>query len=321
MKKIGFLISEKENEERRALVLEDIEKIDKEKRNCLYFQKGYGQVLGVSDDEIERLGCNVVSKQETMQCDVICEPKIGDSEDLKNIKNKIIFGWVHATQNYDITQTCIDNKLTVYAWEKMFEKNRHIFYKNNQIAGQAAILHAMTCFGKSFKGLKVAVLGTGNTGFGAIEMLNSIGANVEVYNRKCENKFKEDMYKFDVIVNCVLWDVNRKDHIITIDDLKKLKKGTMIVDVSCDHNGAIESSKPTTIENPIYNYDGILHYVVDHTPTLLYKDASKSISEEIVKYINDFIEEKENKVLNQAKILDNGVILDEEINEYQNRHI
>ena len=113
MKKIGFLISEKENEERRALVLEDIEKIKKEYRTYLYFQEGYGKVLGVTDDEIRNLGCNVVSKQEIMESDVICEPKIGDSEDLKFIKNKTIFGWVHATQNYDITQTCIDNKLTV----------------------------------------------------------------------------------------------------------------------------------------------------------------------------------------------------------------
>ena len=319
MKKIGFLISEKENEERRPLVLEDIKKIKEEYRNCLFFQEGYGQVLGATDEEIKNLGCNVVSKQEAMESDVICEPKIGDSEDLKLIKNKTIFGWVHATQNYDITQTCIDNKLTVYAWEKMFEKNRHVFYKNNQIAGQAAILHAMTCFGKSFKGLKVAVLGTGNTGFGAIEMLNSIGANVEVYNRKCEKKFIDDMYKFDVIVNCVLWDVNRKDHIISKDDLKRLKKGTMIVDVSCDHNGAIESSNPTTIDNPIYNYEGILHYAVDHTPTLLYKDASKSISSEVVNYINDFIEEKENKILNDAKIIEKGIIIDNEIISYQNR--
>ena len=42
------------------------------------------------------------------------------------MKNKTIFGWIHATQNYDITQKCIDNKLTVYAWEKMYDGNRKI---------------------------------------------------------------------------------------------------------------------------------------------------------------------------------------------------
>ena len=76
MNKIGFLISEKENEFRRALVIEDIKKIEEEKRKYLYFQTSYGDKIGFTDKDLKDLGCNVVSKKEVMECDVICDPKI-----------------------------------------------------------------------------------------------------------------------------------------------------------------------------------------------------------------------------------------------------
>lgn len=317
MKKVGFLISEKENEKRRALTINDIQKIKNKEQ--LFFQKGYGKDLGFSDEELINIGCNVVDKAQVLNCDIICEPKIGDAQDLNKIKNKIIFGWIHATQNYDITQICIDNKLTAYAWEKMYEGNRHVFYKNNQIAGQAAILHAMLNYGKQFEGLEVAILGNGNTAIGASNILHKVGAKVEIFNRKTEKNFVNEMQKYDIIVNCVLWDVTRKDHIVNKEDLKKLKKEALIIDISCDKNGAIETSIPTTIEEPTYVIDGIMHYVVDHTPTLLYKDASKYISMEVVKYIDDMIEDNENEVLKNALIIENGKIIDEEISKFQCR--
>lgn len=319
MKSVGFLISEKENEKRRAINLEDIDKIvNKDK---LFFQIGYGKDLGFTDEDIIKKGCNVKSKQEIIQmCDIICEPKIGDSNDLDTIKNKTIFGWIHATQNYDITQKCLDNKLTVYAWEKMFENNgRHVFDINNQIAGQAAILHAMLEHGEIFENYRVAVIGNGNTAKGAIKVLNSFGAKIDIYTRKMEETLRESIYKYDVIVNCILWDVTRKDHIIYKKDLKKLKKNCIIIDVSCDKAGGIETSIPTTIKNPTYIVEGIRHYVVDHTPSLLYKEATKAISKEVSKFLDELIEEKNNDILENALVIKQGKIIDEEINKFQGR--
>ena len=320
MKKIGFLISEKENEKRKAIVFDDLKKI--ENRKSIYLQKGYFDDFGYSDQDIINIGANVCEKDEIIKnCDVIIDPKIGDSEDLKKIKNKIIFGWIHATQNFDITQKLIDNKITAYAWEKMFEDNRHTFYINNQIAGQAAIIHSSICIGDSYENKKVAVLGNGNTAFGAITTLTKLGANIDVYNRRMENCFRKNMYNYDIIVNCILWDVNRKDHIIYKNDLEKMKNGTVIIDVSCDHNGGIESSVPTTIDNPIYVQNGIIHYVVDHTPSLLYKDASKSISNAILNHLDFFISNEKDEVVEKAKIIEEGKIIDKEIIFYQNREL
>ena len=98
-----------------------------------------------------------------------------------------------------------------------------------------------------------------------------------------------------------------------------MKKGAIIIDVSCDKNGGIETSIPTTIQKPTYIIDNVMHYVVDHTPTLLYKDATKSISNEVVKFLDDLIEENKNPILEDALVIKEGKIIDQEINKFQNR--
>ena len=266
MKTIGFPISHKENEKRRAIVLKDIKKM--KHPELLYFEKGYGEVLGISNQEYTECGCHVVSNTETLSQDIICEPKIGDADYLEKLNGQIIFGWIHATQNRDITDKLICHKLTAYAWEKMFLKGQHVFWRNNELAGEAAVMHAFQCYGKMPYETKAAVIGRGNTARGAMKVLNMLGADVRQYDRKTEELLRDEIGQYDVIVNCILWDVMRKDHIIYREDLKRMKKNSMIIDVSCDRNGGVESCIPTTIEKPIYLENGILHYAVDHTPSL-----------------------------------------------------
>lgn len=93
----------------------------------------------------------------------------------------------------------------------------------------------------------------------------------------------------------------------------------MIIDISCDRNGGIETSIPTSIEKPIYEVDGIIHYVVDHTPSLFFKTVSKSLSKVVAQYVDQMIEDKIGKVLNKALIIDKGIIKDNRIIKFQNR--
>lgn len=318
MKTIGFVIPVKENEKRRVLLPKDIEKI--KEKNCLFFEKGYGEVLGISDEEYLNLGCNIVPFKEVLEQDIICDPKIGDANYLDNLKEKqIIFGWIHAVKNRDLTDLLLDKKITVIAFEDMFYKNRHIFYKNNILAGEAACYNAINYLGRIPDNLNAAIIGNGNTAHGAYKALSKLGVNIDIYTRNLEKLLRENLYKYDLIVNCVLWDVKRRDHIIYQEDLKNMKRDSMIIDVSCDEKGTIETSHPTTIDNPIYLVDNIIHYAVDHTPSIFYKTFSSECSKIIIDYINDLIEEKENEVLHKATIIENGKILDQKINDYQER--
>lgn len=317
MKTIGFPISNKENENRRALTPDSLLTVCHPEN--IYIQKGYGEVLGYSDDEYSVCGVHVVPYEETLRQEIVCDPKIGDADYLDDLCEQTVFGWIHAVQNRNITDKLIERRITAYAWEDMYEKGRHVFWRNNEIAGEAAVQHAYMCHGIFPYHTKAAVLGRGNSARGAIRTLNYMGADVVVYDRKTEALFREELGRYDVVVNAILWDTSRCDHIIYREDLKRMKRNAMIIDISCDRAGGIETSVPTTIEEPTYFVDGIRHYVVDHSPSLFFKTASESISKAVVTYIDFLIENSEDPVLKQAHILHKGEILDQRIRSFQNR--
>lgn len=317
MKTVGLPVSQKKNEKRRCLIPSDIHNIIN--KDSIYIEDGYGEVLGYSNDDYINAGVKIVDTQSVLSKDIICDPKIGDAEYIKHLKDQTVFGWVHAVQNRDITDSLIDNKLTAYAWEDMYEDGRHTFWRNNEIAGEAAIIHAYTVHGLFPYDTKVALLGRGNIARGALKILTFMGADVTVYDRRTEKLFQNELDQYDVIVNAILWDTSRTDHIIYKSDLKRMKKDTLIIDISCDANGGVETSKSTSLDNPIYVIDGITHYAVDHTPSMFYKTISASLSEIVSKRIDMLIEDKPNSVLSNALIVKDGVVIDERINQFQKR--
>ena len=320
VKTIGFVASKKENEKRRAILPEDLK--DVKNITNVFIEQGYGKDLGISDEEFLQHGCNIASRERTLKCDIICDPKIGDAEYLEKLKGQALFGWIHAIQNRDITDKLITNKLTAICWEDMFDDGRHVFWRNNELAGEAAVMHAFQCFGLMPYNTKVALLGRGNVANGALKILTLLGADVTIYSRNMEHLFRKELFLYDVVVNAVLWDTSRKDHIIYGRDLsewKKHKKNALIIDISCDKNGGIETSIPTTIENPIYVNNGVSHYVVDHTPSLFYKTTTSSISKEVSKYLDMLIEDRYNDVLVNSIAIKNGSILDKRIIAFQQR--
>lgn len=320
MKNIGFLVSTKENEKRRAILPEHLKFI--KNTSYLYFEEGYGDVLGHNDEEYISAGAHIESRTDVISKEVICDPKIGDANYLQDlVEGQKIFGWIHAVQNRTITDKILKNNLTAIAWEDMYEKGRHVFWRNNELAGEAAIMHAFTLYGKAPYECNVALIGKGNVARGAYKTLSNHGANVTVFDRRTEKLLRDEINLYDVIVNGVLWDVYRKDHIVYKDDLIKIKKPSLIIDISCDRAGAIETSIPTTIEKPAYYVNDVLHYVVDHTPSLLCYTVTRAIGNELVKYIDDIIEDNEeiNEVIKHATIIKEGMIIDKRIIDYQKR--
>ena len=318
LKTIGFVNSHKTGEKRIALLPKDITRINH--REVLFFEEGYGSDLNISDTEYAALGCQVVPRNVALEQDIICDPKIGDATFIKNLRpGQTIFGWVHAVQSKEVTDILVANQLSAYAWEDMYEDNRHSYWRNNELAGEAAVMHAYQLNGVMPYDTKVAILGRGNTARGAQRILIGLGADVRVYNRNQEKLFQKEMTAFDVIVNAILWDTSRKDHLIYQTDLERFKPGTLIIDVSCDENGAVETTVPTTLKNPIYEINGVIHYAVDHTPTIFYRSTSSAISKETYKYIDDLVEGRPNVILKNALIVEQGRIIDERINQFQNR--
>lgn len=315
---VGFPLNYKQNEYRQALTFRDVKTM--QNKDHLYFEHGYGKSFGVTDKELLSIGVQLVDRKDVLTQDIICDPKAGDAEYIAQLqKGQIIFGWIHAVQNELLTETLISRQLTAIAWEDMNEAGRHVFWRNNEIAGESAIMHAFTCYGKMPYDTRVAILGRGNVARGATRILVGLGAQVSVYDRRTEELLSKELGKFDVIVNAITWDTTRTDHIIYKKDLERMKHDAFIIDISCDEAMAIETSKPTTVDNPTYFVDGILHYAVDHTPSLFYKTATDTISREVIKYLPFIMNSQEttDQVLKPAVIIEKGKIRDKKIIKQQ----
>lgn len=310
---IGFPISHKENEKRRALLPPDAARISHPER--LMVERGYGDVLGFSDGDYLKAGVKVGSRDEALACPVVCDPKIGDADYLPSLRDQTIFGWVHVDLHHELADVIGAGRLSAYAWEMMYEGGRHVFWRNNEIAGEAAIAHAFMCHGVFPYSTKVALLGAGNVARGVLRALHSMGADVHQYTRRTEALLQRELPLYDVVVNAVLWEQTRSDHVICRADLARMKKGSMIIDVSCDRAGAIETSRPTSIDEPTYVVDGVLHYAVDHTPALFFKSTSEAISRVLPPYLDALIAGTWNGN-DEARIADGGRIVNAEIRAF-----
>ncbi|GAB5465258.1 MAG: N(5)-(carboxyethyl)ornithine synthase [Candidatus Kapaibacteriales bacterium] len=191
---VGVFGTSKKKEERRVPIHpEQIVSIDKDLRDLMYFEKGYGEPFGLSDEDLGKMCGGILSREELFQkCDValLAKPILSDFQQMK--EGGISWGWPHCVQQRDITQTAIDRNLTLIAWEAMHswsdngEWQGHTFQKNNEIAGYAGVNHAMNLLGVDGNfgpERKATVISYGSVSYGAILALKSRGIdNIEVFS-------------------------------------------------------------------------------------------------------------------------------------------
>jgi N5-(carboxyethyl)ornithine synthase len=319
MKTIGFVISEKENERRRALVPDDLSFV----RNTryLYFEKGYGNVLGFTDGDYETRGANIATSGECYKKDIVCNPKFPSIAERKKFSSgQTLFGWIHAVQNRENVDFLVSRKMTAIAWEEMYEGSIHSFWRNNEIAGEAGVLHAVSLVGRILpEQASAAEIGHGNAGVGALRMLTRLGVTSRVFHHTEIEQLKQSLPHIDILVNCVKWDPLFEGRILHREDLKRFKKGSLIIDISCNRGMEIETTVPTSFDDPVYEVDGIIHYAVDHVPAKFWISASHAISAEVKRYLDDLIEGNNNPVLRRATVIDRGRIIDNAITAFQKR--
>jgi len=179
--------SSKENEFRLPIHPQHFDRIDADLRTRIVLERGYGDRFGVSDKHLANQVAGVRSREEIIATsDVVLLPK-PTLDDMASLRDgQVLWGWPHAVQDPQLTQICIDKRLTLIAWEAM---NRwtpsgdfvvHVFHMNNELAGYSSVLHALTLVGSTGhygRPLTGVVIGFGNTARGAITALKSLGVH------------------------------------------------------------------------------------------------------------------------------------------------
>jgi N5-(carboxyethyl)ornithine synthase len=327
--------SKKEDERRYPIHPEHLSRIPKQIRQQLIFEEGYGAPFNVTDSEIAAQTGGIATRHELLAdigTVIVNKPVLADLQELR--EGGILWGYVHCVQQREITQAAIDRKLTLIAFEDMFiwspsgQIGRHTFYKNNEMAGYCAVIHAL-----QLKGIdghygnlrKTIIFGFGAVSRGAIYALKAHGfRDITICIQRPDHEVREEVLdcnyvriqagnegearilvvehdgsvrpltdlisEADIIVNGTFQDTENPTDFVTEAESSCLKSNSLIIDISCDEGMGFFFAKPTTFKNPMFKYKTIDYYAVDHTPSYLWESATRSISGALIVYLKTVLE-------------------------------
>lgn len=349
----------KENEKRLPIHPADFQKIPIEFREYIFIDKNYGINFGYTDEQLKPYIGGILSKDEIYDyCDVILILKYTKPDYVKMGMNKICWGWHHLVQNKGNVDIILKKNITAISIEQMFDNGKYILEENRLMAGYASIMHAFQlkgitgylCVSTSVRGNsntshKVAVLSHGWVGRGAVDALKALSINnIDVYTKRDpiyldntekregvrylkyvdNDKWKDTLLNYDIIVNCVLQDPLNPIMYLNYSDLIGMKKDKklFIVDISCDKGMGFDFAVSTTFDEPIIHItDNVDFYGVDHSPSVFYDTVTRRISEKIISYVPFVVGNNinDNITLKNAIEIENGIILNNMISQFQNR--
>ena len=312
--KIGVMKEIKPNEYRVAATPSAVAELVRHGHE-VFVEKGAGSGSGFSDEDYEAAGARIEAEAETIWTgvDMIYKVKEIFPQEYKYLRDDlIILTYIHSNAHLDQTEALMNSGCASIAYEDISDDNGGwpLLSPMSELAGKGGFLAALhfmqTVNGGPGKLLAnvcgvevpvITIIGCGNSGLGACELASAFGCKVNMldinYNAMLEAKkympgnvnfmFSNRMNlmnclkETDVLINCILWPKTRKDHLVNREDLKLMKAGAMIVDVACDDEGAIETCRSTTHDDPIYREEGIVHYCVDNIPSAFAQTASTTL--------------------------------------------
>ncbi len=208
-------------------------------------------------------------------------------------------------------------------WNRDGSFNLHVFHTNNELAGYCSVLHAMQLTGSTGDygpRLSAVVIGFGATARGAVAALSALGVHdVDVLTHRevaavaspihaarmvhfghdeetgrLSHASTDDgpvplaefLTAHDLIVNCVLQDTEAPETYLTDHDLRRMRPGTLVVDVSCDEGMGFSWARPTSFDEPTFEVgDRVVYYAVDHSPSYLWRSATWENSRALLAFV------------------------------------
>ena len=322
---IGVPKEIKANENRVALLPVGAQILIKNNHKVI-LETNAGSGSGFSDDDYKAVGVEIANKPEEIfkNADMIMKVKEPINNEYKMIREgQIIFTYFHFAASKELTEAIMKSKCVAIAYETVQKEDRSLplLIPMSEVAGRMApqegakyLEMVMGGRGVLLGGVpgtgpaEVMVLGGGVVGTNAAKIAAGFGARVTIFdNNLYRLRYLDDVMpknvmtamsneyyirtalpNADLVIGAVLIPGAKAPKLVTREMLKIMKEGSVIVDVSVDQGGCIETCRPTTHENPTYVIDGVLHYcvanmpgAVPHTSTLALTNATLPYAVEI----------------------------------------
>ena len=288
----------------------------------VFIQSGGGDKSGFADADFQSVGVSIVPDAAALyeKAELVVkvkEPIAGDLEHLRS--DHLLFCYLHLAAEPELTRRLLEIGLTGVAFETVEEAGGALplLAPMSNIAGRIGVQVATHLLhqpqggrGILLGGLPAAnrghvvVLGAGAAGGNSARLAAAIGARVTVFDKRPDRLAEmmsigpnvtalypyvetvgEVVATADMVVGAVLVTGARAPHVVTREMVGSMLDGSVVVDISVDQGGCIETTTPTTYADPTYTVDGVTHFAVTNMPGAVPRTSSQALSAAILPYV------------------------------------
>lgn len=272
--------------------------------HTVYVETKAGEGAGFSDEDYRKVGAIILntSKEVFEKCEMIIKVKELEECEYDYLReNQILYTYLHLAANKKFADILLEKGASAVAYETITDDNGSLpcLRPMSQIAGRLSIQEGAKYLEKGFGGRgillggvpgvergQIVIIGGGVAGTSAAKAAVGMGAAVtildanlnklayldDVFGSSVTTLYRDEaninfaLTQADLVICTLLIPGGSAPKVITRDNLKQMKKGSVIVDISIDQGGCAETSRPTTHDNPIFIEEGIVHYCVGNMP-------------------------------------------------------
>jgi alanine dehydrogenase len=322
MTTIGVPTEIKQDEYRVAITPAGVRELT-DRGHRVLIQAKAGEGSAISDDAYVAQGADIVPDATSVfgQADLIVKVKEPQPQEVELLQPRhTLFTYLHLAANERLTRGLMACGATCIAYETIEDRlgRLPLLAPMSEVAGKIAAQAGAYMLHRPLGGRglllggvpgvaagKVMVIGGGTVGLNAAAIAIGLGAEVYVYDRSidrlreleielqgaCSTCFsttlaiEEGLREADLVIGAVLIHGAKAPHVVSKEQLKLMKPGAVLVDVSIDQGGCFETSHPTTHTDPTYEVDGIVHYCVANMPGAVPITSTWALSNATMPYV------------------------------------
>jgi len=318
---IGVPTEVKDNEFRVGLVPAGVKALT-ELGHMVIVQEGAGEGSGISNEEYVQAGGRIVGNSEQVwsKGEMIIKVKEPVEEEYPKLTDgQMLFTYLHLAPLPDLTRVLLKKKVTGIAYETIKEEDGRLplLTPMSEVAGRMAIQIGAQYLEKNQGGrgillsgvpgvppAQVVIIGGGVVGVNAAKIALGMAAQVAILDNSLPRlRYLDDVFlgrvatlasnsltisqsirKADLLIGAVLIPGASAPKLVSREMISSMKKGAVIVDVSVDQGGCIETTRPTTHSHPTFSVDGVLHYCVANMPGAVPRTSTFALTNATLPY-------------------------------------
>lgn len=282
-----------------------------------------GEGSGISDKEYIHEGAEIAESPECVYKEVemvvkVKEPLLQEYYLLR--ENQILFSFLHLASSLELTTAMLNKKVIAIAYETVQLEDGYspLNAPMSEIAGRLSVQVGAHYLQKENGGrgvllggvpgtslANVAIIGAGTVGANAAKIALGMDANVTVLDIDVNklrhlseisngslttliansNSIENAVTNADLVVGAVLVPGAKAPQVVTRDMISKMRKGSVVVDVAIDQGGCIETSHPTDFDDPVFTFDGVIHYCVANMPAAVARTSTFALTNATFPYV------------------------------------